>query len=57
MARWSGRAHHHHHVLHVGHLGHFLHAPRVGHLAQCNCFLSILNNWANATGGEEGTRL
>ena len=49
--------HHHHHVLHVGHLGHFLHVPRVGHLAQCYCFLSILYNWANATGGEEGRRL
>ena len=29
---------------------------RVGHLAQCYCFLSILYNWADATGGEEGWR-
>ena len=43
--------HHHHYVLHVCHLGHFLHVPRVGHLAQYYCFLSILYNWANATGG------
>ena len=43
--------HHHRHVLHVGHFGHFLHVPRIGHLAQCYCFLSILYNWANATGG------
>ena len=47
----------HHHVMHVGHLGHFLHVPRVGHLAQCYCFLSIMYNWANATGGEKGRRL
>ena len=40
----------HHHVLHVDHLGHFLQVPRVGHLAQCYSFLSILYNWANATG-------
>ena len=46
-----------HHVLNVGHLGHFLHFPRVGHLAHCYCFLSILYNWANATGAEEGRRL
>ena len=49
--------HHHDHVLHVGHVGHFLHVPRVGHLAQCYSFLSILYNWANATEGEEGRRL
>ena len=45
------------HVQFVGHLGALLHFPRVGHLAQCYCFLSILYNWANATGGEEGRRL
>ena len=49
--------HHQHHVLHVGHLGHFFHVPRVNHFAQCYCFLSILYNWANATGGEEGRKL
>ena len=47
----------HHLVLHVVHLGNFLHVPRVGLLGQCYCFLSILYNWANATGGEEGRRL
>ena len=47
-----------HYVLRVGHVGHFLHVPRVGHLALCYCFISILYNWANATGGrEEGRRL
>ena len=45
---------HHHH--HVQPLGQFRHLPRVGHLAKFYCFLSILYNWANATGGEEGRR-
>ena len=47
----------HHHVLYVGDLGFFLHVPREGHLAQCYCFLCILYNFANATGGEEGYKL
>ena len=59
VERWSSGGqrsrgkinHHHHHVLNVGHLGHFLQVPRVGHLAPYYCFLSILYNWANATGG------
>ena len=47
--------HHHHHVLHVCHLGHFLNVPR---RPPCAVLLfSILYNWANATGGEEGRRL
>ena len=44
------------HVLHVGHLGHFIHVPRVGHLhgiAHAQCFLYILYNWTNATGGSK----
>ena len=48
-SRSRDKVNHHHH--HVGHLGHFLHVPRVGHLAQYYCFLYILYNWANATGG------
>ena len=71
--RWSGGAeekvkgqgqrsrdkvnHQHHHVLHVSHLGQFLHVPRVGHLAQIYCFLSIIYNLTNATAREEGRRL
>ena len=38
----------HRYILRIGHLGHFIHVPRVGHLAQCYCFISIIYNWANA---------
>ena len=56
-SKFNVKVNYHHYVLRVGHLGNFLHVPRVGHLAQCYCFLSILYNWANATGGEENRRL
>ena len=50
--RSRDKVNHHYHVLHVAHLGQFLHVPRVGHFPQCYCFLTILYNWANATGGK-----